>query len=451
MTSGWIVLIIALISAVCLAIYGYTQAARWRSDAAHALAEAERARADAARLQADLDRMVGIRESLDRDLSQTRVDAARLQVELYKTEEFAAAQVVLLTTAQKQLEEKFRSLAAEALQANSQMFLDRTRDQLEGFVKPVGESLQLFQARVQELEKARVGAYEGIRAQIQGLSSAQKDLQQSTDQLKNALRSPSQRGRWGELQLRSTVELSGMVEHCDFVQQETLFGDRVRRPDMIVKLPNGRQIAVDAKVSLDAYLKATEAEGSQRDAFLNDHARQVKTHIKMLSEKSYWDGLQGSPEFVIAFLPLESIYSAALERDPSLLNFGVERHVLLATPTTLIALLFAVAYGWKERQLAQNAEEIREIGGALYKNLLIMQGRIERVGSALGTAVNAYNEAVTSLDGRVLANARKLHELRAGTGEAIERLETLDVQTRALSAPDWADSTPNIVQVASNQ
>ena len=368
------------------------------------------------------------------------MDAARLATELAKTQEFGAAQVDLLTKAQKQLEERFRSLASEALQANSQMFLDRTRDQLEGFVKPVGESLQLFQTRVQELETVRVGAYEGIRAQIQGLASAQKDLQQSTDQLKNALRSPAQRGRWGELQLRSTVELAGMVEHCDFLQQETLFGDRVRRPDMTVKLPNGRQIAVDAKVSLDAYLKAIEAEGSQRDAYLNEHARQVRTHIKMLSEKAYWDGLDGSPEIVVAFLPLESIYSAALERDPTLLNFGVDRRVLLATPTTLIALLFAVAYGWRERQLSQNAEEIREIGSALYKNLLTMHGRVERVGSALGTAVNAYNEAVTSIDGRVLANARKLHELKAGTGEAMERLDTVDVRTRALAASDWGDA-----------
>ncbi len=451
MIGAWMVLIAALAAALCLAVYAYTQTIRWRGDAARAQAEADRAQADAARLQGDLDRLGGIRETLERDLSQTRVDAARLQAELGKTQEFAAAQVTLLTTAQKQLEEKFRSLASEALQANSQMFLDRTRDQLEGFVKPVGESLQLFQARVQELEKARAGAYEGIRAQIQGLATAQKDLQQSTDQLKNALRSPSQRGRWGELQLRSTVELAGMVEHCDFGQQETLFGDRIRRPDMIVRLPNGRQIAVDAKVSLDAYLKATEAEGSQRDAFLDDHARQVRTHIKALSEKTYWDGLDGSPEFVVAFLPLESIYSAALERDPSLLNYGVDRRVLLATPTTLIALLFAVAYGWRERQLAQNAEEIREIGSALYKNLLTMQGRIERVGSALGTAVNAYNEAVTSLDGRVLANARKLHELKAGTGEEIERLDTVDVQPRALNAADWTAATAEVAATASRQ
>jgi DNA recombination protein RmuC len=447
MTIAWIVLIVALVAAFCLAVHAYYQAARWRSDAAHAQSEICREQANAARLQAELDRLVGIRETVERDLSQARVDAARLQAELAKTEEFAARQVALLTEAQQQLEEQFRSLAAEALQANSQMFLDRTRDQLEGFVKPVGESLQLFQTRVQELENARVGAYEGIRAQIQGLSSAQKDLQQSTDQLKNALRSPSQRGRWGELQLRSTVELAGMVEHCDFTQQETLFGDRVRRPDMIVKLPNGRQIAVDAKVSLDAYLKAMEAEGTQRDAFLNDHARQVRTHIKMLSEKAYWDGLSGSPEIVVAFLPLESIYSAALERDPNLLNYGVDRHVLLATPTTLIALLFAVAYGWRERQLAQNAEEIREIGSALYKNLLTMHGRVERLGSALGTAVSAYNEAVTSLDGRVLTNAPKLHELKAGTGQEIERLNTLDLQTRAVNAADWVSSEQEIVPV----
>jgi DNA recombination protein RmuC len=430
------ILIIALIAALALAFYAYHQAGRWRSEAA--LSEAE-----SARQQADLARLLGARESLERDLNQARVNAARLQAELSKTEEFAAAQVALLTNAQQQLEEKFRALASEALQANSQLFLDRTRDQLEGFVKPVGESLQLFQTRVQELENARIGAYEGIRAQLQGLSLAHKDLQHSTDQLKNALRSPSQRGRWGELQLRSTVQLAGMLEHCDFQQQETLFGDRVRRPDMTVKLPNGRQIAVDSKVPLEAYLKAMEAEGAQREAFLTDHAHQLRNHIKALSEKAYWDGLDGSPELVVAFLPLESIYSAALERDPSLLNFGVEKHVLLATPTTLIALLFAVAYGWRERELAQNAEEIREIGSALYKNLLLMQGRVEKLGSALGSAVNAYNEAVTSLDGRVLTNARKLHELKAGTGEEIERLDTLDLQTRAITSADWATAPVN--------
>lgn len=430
------ILIIALIAALALAFYAYHQAGRWRNEAA--LSEAE-----SARQQADLARLLGARESLERDLNQARVNAARLQAELSKTEEFAAAQVALLTNAQQQLEEKFRALASEALQANSQLFLDRTRDQLEGFVKPVGESLQLFQTRVQELENARIGAYEGIRAQLQGLSLAHKDLQHSTDQLKNALRSPSQRGRWGELQLRSTVQLAGMLEHCDFQQQETLFGDRVRRPDMTVKLPNGRQIAVDSKVPLEAYLKAMEAEGAQREAFLTDHARQLRNHIKALSEKAYWDGLDGSPELVVAFLPLESIYSAALERDPSLLNFGVEKHVLLATPTTLIALLFAVAYGWRERELAQNAEEIREIGSALYKNLLLMQGRVEKLGSALGSAVNAYNEAVTSLDGRVLTNARKLHELKAGTGEEIERLDTLDLQTRAITSADWATAPVN--------
>ncbi len=370
-------------------------------------------------------------------LTEARIEAARLEERLAKAEEVAATQISLLTHSEQQLELKFRALASEALQNNSQQFLDRTRDQLEHLVKPVGESLQLFQERVQELERARTGAYEGIRAQIQSLSTAHKDLQQSTDQLKNALRNPSQRGRWGELQLRRTVELAGMIEHCDFTQQETLFGERMRRPDMIVRLPNGREIVVDAKVSMDAYLRALDAEEGQRERLMADHARQVKQHVKSLSERTYWDGLEGSPELVIAFLPLESLYSAALERDPELLNYGVDRRVLLATPTTLIALLFAVAYGWRERQLAQNAEEIRETGSALYKNLLTLHGRVTRVGGALNTAVTAYNEAVTSLDGRVLTHARKLHELKAATGGEIERLETLDVQTKAMTAGDW--------------
>jgi DNA recombination protein RmuC len=375
-----------------------------------------------------------------RDLNESRISVARLEVEVSKADELAAAQLGLLTQTQQQMEEKFRALASEALHANSQMLFDRAREQLATVVQPVGDSLRLFETKVQDLENTRVSHYEGLRAQIQSMAVAQKELQQTTDQLKTALRNPAQRGRWGEVQLRRTLELTGMIEHCDFQQQETLFGDRLRRPDVVIKLPNDREIAIDAKVPLDAYLRATEAEALFRDSLLADHARQVKAHVKALAEKSYWDGLSGSPEFVIAFLPLESIYSAALEHDPELLNYGVERRVLLATPTTLIALLFAVAYGWRERQLAHNAEEIREIGSALYKNLLTLHGRVEKLGASLNTAMGAYNEAITSFDGRVLSNARKLHELKAATGEELTRLDTLDLQAKRLTSSDWSES-----------
>jgi DNA recombination protein RmuC len=380
------------------------------------------------------------KDAVLRDLNEARITVARLEVEVSKANEVAAAQLGLLNQAQQQMEEKFRSLASEALQANSQMLFDRSREQLATVVQPVGDSLRLFETKVQDLEITRVSHYEGLRAQIQSMAAAQKELQQATDQLKTALRNPAHRGRWGEVQLRRVLELAGMIEHCDFQQQETLFGDRLRRPDVRIKLPNDREIAVDAKVPLDAYLRATEAEAPFREALLVDHARQVRAHVKALGEKSYWDGLSGSPEFVIAFLPLESIYSAALEHDAELLNYGVERRVLLATPTTLIALLFAVAYGWRERQLAHNAEEIREIGSALYKNLLTLHGRVERLGGSLNAAVGAYNEAITSFDGRVLSNARKLHELKAATGEELARLDTLDLQAKRLTSSDWGEN-----------
>jgi len=396
-------------------------------------------RTQIALLTQQLETATSSRDDALRDLSDSRVSIARLEAEAGKANELAAMQVASITQAQQQLEEKFRAMAAEVLHANSQMLVDRTRDQLQATVKPVDESLRLFETRVQELEVARVGAYEGLRTQLQTIAATQKELQQATDQLKTALRNPAQRGRWGEVQLRRALELAGMLEHCDFQQQETLFGDRLRRPDVVIKLPNDREIAIDAKVPLEAYLKATEAEAPFREALLNDHARQVKTHVKALAEKSYWDGLAGSPEFVIAFLPLESIYSAALERDPELLNYGVERRVLLATPTTLIALLFAVHYGWRERQLAQNAEEVREIGSALYKNLLTLHGRVQKLGSSLNSAVTSYNEAVTSLDGRVLSNARKLHELKAASGETLARLDTLDLLTKPMSSSDWEE------------
>ncbi len=440
--NGLLVILTAALVAACgFWLFERRERKRFREYAAELKKQAEDREQAISALEANHQAENAAHQCLQAELNDTltssRIEAARLEERLARAEEVAATQLLLLTNSEQQLELKFRALASEALQNNSQQFLDRTRDQLEHLVKPVSESLQLFQARVQELELARTGAYEGIRAQIQSLSTAQKDLQQSTDQLKNALRNPSQRGRWGELQLRRTVELAGMIEYCDFKQQETLFGDRMRRPDMIVRLPNGREIVVDAKVSMDAYLRALEAEETQRDQLMADHARQVRTHVKSLSEKTYWDGLEGSPELVIAFLPLESLYSAALERDPELLNYGVDRRVLLATPTTLIALLFAVAYGWRERQLAQNAEEIRETGSALYKNLLTLHGRVAKLGGALNTAVTAYNDAVTSLDGRVLTNARKLHELKAATGVEIDRIETLDVQTKAMTAGDW--------------
>ena len=339
---------------------------------------------------------------------------------------------------QQQLQQSFRALAAEALQSNSQMLLDRSREQIEGVVAPVRETLNRFDQNVQQLEISRAEAYGSLTQQIQHLMQSQTQMRDAADQLKKALRTPQHRGRWGEIQLRRVVELAGMISHCDFNEQQTLFGDRNLRPDVIIHLPNGRDVAVDAKVSLDAYLRAIETQDdTQRDAFLADHARQVRTHVKSLGEKSYWERLPGSPDFVIAFLPLESIYSAALQKDGELLSFGVEKRVLLATPTTLIALLYTVAHGWREREFTENAERIRELGKELYDRVVNMHGHVAKLGRELGGAVEAYNSAVGSLESRVLVSARKFRDLQSSPSRELDILEAVDSAPRGLSAGDW--------------
>ncbi len=339
---------------------------------------------------------------------------------------------------QQQLQQSFRALAAEALQSNSQMLLDRSREQIEGVVAPVRETLNRFDQNVQQLEVSRAEAYGSLTQQIQHLMQSQTQMRDAADQLKNALKTPQHRGRWGEIQLRRVVELAGMIAHCDFNEQQTLFGDRNLRPDVIIHLPNGRDVAVDAKVSLDAYLRAIETQDdTQRDAFLADHARQVRTHVKSLGEKSYWERLPGSPDFVIAFLPLESIYSAALQKDGELLSFGVEKRVLLATPTTLIALLYTVAHGWRERDFTENAERIRELGKELYDRVVNMHGHVAKLGRELGGAVEAYNSAVGSLESRVLVSARKFRDLQSSPSRELDILEAVDSAPRGLSAGDW--------------
>jgi DNA recombination protein RmuC len=351
----------------------------------------------------------------------------------------AEERIQLLQATQQKLEHSFRSLASEALQVNSQMFLDRSREQVEGVVGPVRETLSKFDASVKQLETARAEAYGSLTAQIANLVQSGSQLRDAAEQLKNALRTPHQRGRWGELQLRRTVELAGMISHCDFSEQMTLTGSSLLRPDLVVHLPNGRNIAVDSKVSLDAYLKAIDSEdAAERDRLYADHARQVRTHVKALGEKAYWEGLDGSPEFVVAFLPLESIYSAALQRDPELLSFGVEKRVLLATPTTLIAVLFAVAQGWREREFTENAERIRELGKQLYERIVQVHGNFVKLGGELNSAVGAYNSAVWNLESRVLVTARSFRDLQGSSMKEMDELKPVDAAARVLAGKNWS-------------
>jgi DNA recombination protein RmuC len=399
-----------------VAVFQIAEARRWRHTAAERRAESE-------------DRLLQLDET-KRALILQEADSA-------KHREVAEVQLRLLTQTQQQLEERFRSVASEALQNNSQFFLDRSREQMLHVVEPVSQSLRKFEEQVQSIEVSRVGAYEGITAQLNALTQLQERVRLSADQLKTALRSPIQRGRWGEMQLRRVVELAGMLEYCDFAEQETLFGERNQRPDLIVKLPNRCQVVVDSKVSLEAYLRAVESpDEADRLRLLGEHARQVKTHVRALAEKAYWERLSCSPEFVVAFLPLESLFSAALEHDPTLLDFGVERRVLIATPTTLITLLLTVAHGWRQQAIAENVNRIRETGQDLYKRLLTAYEHFTKLGDAIEKTVSTYNQTVGSLERNVLPTARKFRELDRANTEGLNELEELD-QPRRLDSSKW--------------
>ncbi|MBV9498453.1 MAG: DNA recombination protein RmuC [Acidobacteriaceae bacterium] len=417
MSVGIVLLLICLLVSVGFAAYQFSEARRWRQAASEI-----RDRSDHQR---------GELEAAERRAIEQVAEAEKVR-------EAADVQLKLLTQTQRQLEDRFQALASEALQKNSQLLLDRSRDQFQHVVEPVAQSLRRFEEQVQALEKSRVGAYESITAQVQALTQLQERVRQSTEQLKTALRSPVQRGRWGELQLRRVVELAGMLEYCDFAEQKTLFGETNQRPDLIVRLPNHCEVVVDAKVSLDAYLRAIETtDDAERSRYIAAHARQVKTHVRSLGEKAYWDRLAFSPEFVVAFLPLESLFSAALESDPSLLEYGVERRVLIATPITLITLLLTIAHGWRESKAAENLDKIRSTGEELYTRLLTMSTHFSKLGDAIQRTVATYNETLGSLERKVLASARKFKDLRPASTGDLDEIAEIDLDTRALDASKW--------------
>ena len=372
------------------------------------------------------------------ELEEAKERARFAEAEKLRTREVSEMQLKMMADSQRQLEDKFRALAAEALHSNSQLFLDRSREQVQSVLEPVAQTLRQFEEQVRKMEIDRAGAYEGLTAQVGTLMQVQERVRQSADDLKNALRNPSQRGRWGELQLRRVVELAGMLEYCDFTEQKTLFGDTNQRPDLIIKLPNQCQVVVDAKVSLEAYLRAIECvDEAGRLRHMADHARQLKTHVKSLGEKAYWERLPSSPDFVIAFLPLESLFSAALDHDPALLELGVERRVILATPTTLITLLLTVAHGWRQHALSESAEKIRQLGTEMYTRVVTMHEHFERLGDAISKTVLAYNSTVGSLERHVLSSARKFKELRPPNSKQIEEIESVGESPRVLDASKW--------------
>src|SRR5205807_4244285 len=364
----------------------------------------------------------------------------------------------------EELAEKFKALSRDALKDNSQEFLNLARVTLEKFqetakgdlelrqsaidqlVKPLKESLERVDGKIGELEKARAGAYAELREQVRSLATSQMQLQSETGNLVKALRTPHVRGRWGEIQLRRVVELAGMLQYCDFTEQETVTTEDGRiRPDVIVRLPGNRTIVVDAKVPFEAFYESiSTTDDAVRINCLKEHARLVRMHIGALSRKSYWETVQPTPEFVLLFLPGENFYSAALEQDPKLIEDGINQRVIIATPTTLIALLKAISYGWQQEQRAANADEVGKLGKELYDRLRTFINYFADIGRNLDRALESYNKGVGSLEARVMVTARKFKERGALGGEEIETMEPVDKSTRTLNL-DEGGLFPEIV------
>ncbi|MFQ5588393.1 MAG: DNA recombination protein RmuC [Nitrospiria bacterium] len=395
--------------------------------------------------------------TLEKDLTALKIERSTLETVLQKDQKAAAEKLAVLNEARTQLSDAFKALSAEALKSNNQMFLEIARatfDKLrEGaasdlskrqtaidqMVKPIREGLNQFDLKIQSLEKARVGAYEGLNQQVKSLIESQHQLRSETINLVNALRTPQVRGRWGEIQLKRVVEMAGMLNHCDFKEQPTVSNeDAALRPDMIVNLPGGKTLVVDAKVPLSAYLDgmAVDDETAKRKN-QQEHARRIREHIAQLSRKSYWAQFPHAPEFVILFLPGEAFYSAALQEDPSLIEQGVDQRVIIATPTTLIALLKAVAYGWKQETLAENSKKIGDLGKEIYKRIADLSGHFTQLGGNLRKAVESYNRSVGTLESRVLVSARRFEDLKVSEAkEAIRPIPPVEQTTRDLQAPE---------------
>ena len=395
-----------------------------------------------------------------------RIEAVRIELEaarvrLESLSRLDADRIALLEQSETRLRSAFDSLAGETLRSNSEMFLKLARETLgrdqaiaqstlkeretaiAQLVEPIRLALQKTEAQVESLERERRDAFSSLRTQIETLANGQTQLQRETRNLVTALRRPEVRGRWGELTLRRLVELAGMAEHCDFTEQLQVLSDEgALRPDMVVHMPESRNLVVDVKAPLDAYLEALEAVTDEaRQIALKRHGQQVETRVRQLSSKSYWTQFEHSPEFVVLFLPGDQFLSSALAEKPDLLETALKQNVILATPSTLIALLKTVAYGWRQAAVAENAAEIRELGQELYKRLGTFTAHLGRVGQRLGAAVEAYNSAVGSLERQVMPQARKFPELGVTPDAPLAPLEQIDLIPRTLSTGSGAEAS----------
>jgi DNA recombination protein RmuC len=389
---------------------------------------------------------------LNRAHGITKEALARLEAQHAAELKSAEEKLALLEQARAQLKESFQALSSEALSKNNESFLNLAKSTLEKYqegakgdlekrqeaihktVEPVGLALKAFNERVEKIEERRTQTDATLKQQLQHLAESQVQLSKTTGSLVQALRAPQVRGQWGEMQLRRTVEMAGMINRVDFLEQASVdSGDGQRqRPDMLINLPNGRQVVVDSKVPLAAYLDALQSDDPDvQKARMVAHARHIREHIKGLSAKSYWTQFENTPEFVVLFIPNETIFSAALEQDPQLIELGVESKVILATPTTLIALLKAIAFGWQQEAIAREAKEIAALGKELYERIGVVTGHFAKLGKSLDQSVGHYNKAISSVETRLLVTARKFEALDSAAPDplpepaAIEKQPTL--------------------------
>ncbi len=446
----------AAIGAAAILLRSLSKRAESQTEMANLRARAEATTGQAQQLLLEIKSLRDAVQIAEGKREAAEKQAAVIEQQLKATHAQFAEQKRLLDEAEKKLTDTFASVGGKALRDNNAQFIElatqtfaklmkeasgdveKKQQAIDNLIKPIRELLEKQNLAVGEIEKKRETAYVRLDEQIKVIAQSHEKLSGETGKLVKALRRPEQRGRWGEMQLRNAVEMAGMTEHCDFNEQVSMDGqDGTQRPDMVVKLPGGGVIMVDAKVALDAYLDAIESE-TDRSALLARHARQVEDHCTKLAAKGYWqlDCAGRTPKVVVLFMPLESALIAALETKPQLQADAMRNHVLIATPTLLVALLRAVAYGWQQEDVAANAREISQTGQELYARLSTFVDNLESVGRGINSTAGAYNKAIGSLEGRVLPSARKLKDLHATTDAEIESPNPIEIEIRPIVSPE---------------
>ena len=465
LSSPVLALVVVAIALLAIGAFALGRALGQSSERAVASAEISRAATERARFEAIAQRVPVLERELassraqvnerETKLGEAQVRIAEALTRLDQSEKAAVEKLELISRAEISLKDAFQALSADALDKSRAAFLDQAHATFGQFresalkdfaakettfaqlVSPIRESLSKFEIHVHDIEQKRTEAYSGLSEQFASFKESQSLLRGETEKLVTALRAPSVRGRWGEFQLRRVVEMAGMVQHCDFVEQHTIQGEDSRlRPDLIVHLPGGKTVVVDAKVPLSAYLDAKDAEDeNSRRGLIQLHAKHLRKHVGELADKSYADQLPSSPDFVVMYVPIESAFADAVQADPSLLDDAVEGNVIPAGPMTLLSLLKGAAYGWRQERIAESAEQISELGKELYNRISVMAGHFGAVGEALGKATMAYNKAVGSMESRVLVQARRFKDLGASVGDDIPEIETVSHAPRQLAIP----------------